>query len=237
MTSGRFQSSSWVARRELRVRLRSLRVCLAVLACLLTPVAAGAQVPTVTSAAVAVPPEVAAAVAATLDGNVVTVTAGSSKLEFWWAKSLPLRDGASGTPSWADVPDGALVGVLRLSTAWTEIRGYAIRPGVYTLRFALQPQNGDHMGISPRREFLLPGPAAEDTTPAPAGYDGAVALAKKASRRAHPASISIDPPVATAAPLSTTTSDLGHQAVVMGVPTSAGKPLTFGLVVEGTIEH
>jgi hypothetical protein len=176
-------------------------------------------------------------VAATLSSEVVTVTAGGNKLEFWWVKSLPLREGASAAPSWADVEDGALAGVLRLSAAWSEIRGYTIRPGVYTLRFALQPQNGDHMGISPHREFLLPAPAAEDTAVAPAGYDGAVALAKKASRRAHPASISIDPPVATAAPQSTTTSDLGHQVVVMSVPTSAGKPLIFGVVVEGTIEH
>jgi hypothetical protein len=199
--------------------------------------ASATQAPTVTSAPVAVPPEVAPAVAASLGGDVVTVTAGSTKLEFWWVKALALRESASSTPSWADVPDGAMAGVLRLSAAWTEIRGYTIRPGVYTLRFALQPQNGDHMGISPHREFLLPGLAAEDTAVSPVGYDGAVALAKKASRRAHPASISIDPPVATAAPLSTTTTDLGHQVVVMSVPTSAGTPLTFGLVVEGTIEH
>lgn len=239
MTSVHFQSSCRVALRDPRVLLRGLRVCLAVLACLLTPVSVGAQSPTVTStsATVAVPTEVAAPVAATLSSEVVTVTAGGNKLEFWWVKSLPLREGASAAPSWADVEDGALAGVLRLSAAWSEIRGYTIRPGVYTLRFALQPQNGDHMGISPHREFLLPAPAAEDTAVAPAGYDGAVALAKKASRRAHPASISIDPPVATAAPQSTTTSDLGHQVVVMSVPTSAGKPLIFGVVVEGTIEH
>ena len=69
---------------------------------------------------------------------------------------------------------------------WSDIRGYTVRPGVYTLRFALQPQNGDHMGISPNREFLLPAPAADDLTLDPVGYDGAVALARKTSRRAHP---------------------------------------------------
>ena len=53
------------------------------------------------------------------------------------------------------------------------------------------------MGISPNREFLLPAPAADDTRrSAPSGYDGAVASGKKSSRRAHPASISIDPPSA-----------------------------------------
>ena len=195
------------------------------------------QSPTITSAAVSLPPELVAPVAAVLSTEVVTVTTGTAKLEFWWAKSLALRAGGPEAPSWADVPDGSLIGALRLSADWRDIRGYTIKAGVYTLRFALQPQNGDHMGISPNREFLLPAPAVEDVAIDPLGYDGAVALAKKTSRRAHPASISIDPPASTARPLSVTTNDLGHQVVTVGVPTSGGKPLTFGIVVDGTIDH
>jgi len=195
------------------------------------------QPPTITTAAVSLPAELAAPIATALSTEVVTVTVGTTKLEFWWAKSLALRGGASGAPSWSDVPDGSLVGALRLGANWTDIRGYTVRPGVYTLRFALQPQNGDHLGISPNREFLLPAPAADDVTLDPVGFDGAVALAKKSSRRAHPASISIDPPSSPARPLSAATNDLGHQVVIVSVPTSGGKPLTFGVVVEGTIEH
>lgn len=200
-------------------------------------VAAGrAQAPTVTTATVALPPELAQPVAAALAPEVVTVTTGTTKLEFWWARALALKDGAK-SPGWSEVADGTLAGALRLTSAWTDIRGYTIRPGVYTLRFALQPQNGDHMGISPNREFLLPGPAADDQTADPLGYDAAVALARKTSRRAHPAAISIDPPVAAAEPLSASTNDLGHQIVVVRVPTAAGAPMTFGIVVTGTIEH
>jgi hypothetical protein len=195
------------------------------------------QPPTVTTATVSLPAELAPPVAAALSTDVVTVTTGTAKLEFWWVKSLPLRGGASGAASWSDVPDGSLVGVLRLGANWTDIRGFTVRPGVYTLRFALQPQNGDHVGVSPNREFLLPAPAADDVTVDPVGYDGAVALAKKSSRRAHPASISIDPPISTGKPLSAATNDLGHQVVIVSVATSAGKPLTFGVVVQGTIEH
>ena len=201
-----------------------------------------AQTPVVTQAAVAVPAELAAPVAAALAPDVVTVTIGSVKLDFWLVKALPLRAApASGAATWSDVPEGALVGALRLTGSWSDIRNFTIHPGVYTLRYALQPQNGDHMGISPFREFLLPGPAADDTSIDPVGYDGAIALAKKVSRRAHPASISLDPPVASGNPLSTTTNDLGHQVVILSVPVAAaGQPsgaLTFGVVVEGTIEH
>ena len=213
---------------------------IAIVGCLLCTVCLRAstfQAPTITTATVSLPAELGPPVATALSPDVVTVTAGSSKLEFWWVKSLALRNSASGAPSWGDVPDGTLVGALRLSANWTDIRGYTVRPGVYTLRFALQPQNGDHLGISPNREFLLPAPAADDVTLDPVGYDGAVALARKSSRRAHPASISIDPPSSTAKPLSASTNDLGHQVVLVSVPTSAGKPLAFGVVVEGTIEH
>ena len=195
------------------------------------------QPPTITTAVVSLPAELAPPIATALSPDVVTVTVGTTKLEFWWVKSLALRGGASGAPSWSGVPDGSLVGALRLGANWTDIRGYTVRPGVYTLRFALQPQNGDHLGISPNREFLLPAPAADDVTVDPVGYDGAVALAKKSSRRAHPASISIDPPGSAAKPLSAATNDLGHQAVVVSVATSAGTPLTFGVVVQGTIDH
>jgi hypothetical protein len=191
---------------------------------------------TVTTAAVSIPPELAPPVAAAMSSDVVTVTTGTTKLEFWWVKSLPLREGTPGAPSWADVPDGSLVGALRLGANWSDIRGYTVRPGVYTLRFALQPQNGDHMGISPNREFLLPAPAADDLTLDPVGYDGAVALARKTSRRAHPAAISVDPPSSSGRPLSAATNDLGHQVVIVSVTASAGA-LTFGLVVDGTIDH
>jgi hypothetical protein len=195
-----------------------------------------AQAPTVTSASVAVPPEIAAPIAALLAPQVTTITTSTTKIELWWVQSLPLGEGVK-TPAWSEVAEGTLVGALRIGSAWNDIRGYTLRSGVYTLRFALQPQNGDHMGISPNREFLLLAPAADDTSPAPAGYDGAVELAKKAARRSHPASLSIDPPSASAPPLSATTNDLGHQTVIVSVPTSAGVPMTFGLVVEGTIEH
>ena len=197
---------------------------------------ASAQAPTVTTASVAVPPDIAAPIAALLAPQVTTITTSTTKVEVWWVKSLPLREGAK-SPAWSDVAEGALVGALRVGSDWSDIRGYSIKPGVYTLRFALQPQNGDHMGISPNREFLLPAPATDDTSTEPAGYEGAVELAKKASRRSHPASLAVDPIPPSAKPLGTTTNDLGHQVVIVSVPTSAGAPLAFGLVVEGTIDH
>ena len=221
-----------------RMRLAPSRLrVIAIAGCVLAGAVLRASPPqsiTVTTAAVSIPPELAPPVTAALSTDVVTVTTGTTKLEFWWVKSLPLREGATGAPSWADVPDGSLVGALRLGADWSDIRGYTVRPGVYTLRFALQPQNGDHMGISPNREFLLPSPAADDLTPDPSATTAPSPSPRKTSRRAHPASISIDPPTSPGRPLSAATNDARPPRRHRQCP-YVGRPLTFGLVVDGTI--
>jgi hypothetical protein len=139
------------------------------------------------------------------------------------------------------VADGTLVGAIRVAASWTDIRGYGVKAGVYTLRFALQPQNGDHLGVSPNREFLLVCPAASDSTPDPIGYKAVVDLSKQTVRRSHPSALSLDPPAATATPLSAVATELGLSGIVFSVPASAGgQPagaLTFGLILKGSIQN
>lgn len=220
------------------------RLALAALSALvwsLPPIPVHAQSVTATTAADPPPSELAEPVAATLGPGCVSVKSGDVPLELWWVKAVGLAKAPAGAaPAWADVADGTLVGVVRVDAAWTDIRGYKVKPGVYTLRFALQPQNGDHLGVSPNREFLLLSPAAADTTPDAVGYKGAVDLSKQTVHRAHPSALSIDPPVTTMAPLAVTT-DLGLEGVVFSVPAgSAGQPsgaLTFGLILHGVIQN
>ena len=50
------------------------------------------------------------------------------------------------------------------------------------------------------------------------------------------AALSLDPPVSTAAPLSSYKNDLEHQGITFQLKTTSG-PLTFGLIVVGLIEH
>ena len=163
----------------------------------------------------------------------------STTLEFWWVAGLPLRPG-SGAPSWTDVEEGALVGAVRIPVDFRDIRGRVIKAGVYTLRYGIQPQNGDHLGVSPFREFLLLSPAAVDQDPAPRGHDGTIEISKQSIGGSHPGVWSIDPPVASGAPLSLHKTELGHDAVIMEVPVARdGKPsgsLKFGLVLVGKIE-
>lgn len=193
-------------------------------------VAALADGVTVATHALAPPDDIAAPVKATLAPGGATAKVGDASLEFWWVKSLDVA-----SKDWSGVAEGTLVGAMRISAPYKDIRGRTIKPGTYLLRYALQPQNGDHLGVSPYREFLLATPAAEDTNPAALGHDPSVELAAKTTGISHPAILSLDPPTAAAAPLTVTQNEAGHTAVVFEVPTATGA-LRFGLILVGHIE-
>ena len=199
---------------------------------------AQAQAPTVSKHADPPPPELADPIEALLAPGGPRVTIGSKTIDFWFVKSLPLRSGTTDA-GWASVEEGSLVGAVKLTAAHIEIRGKTLKAGIYTLRFALQPQNGDHLGASPYREFLLLGPVASDNSPAALGHDGAVDLARQAIGTSHPASWSIDPPQTTAATRTLQRNELGLTSVIVDVPVSRdGKDagtLKFGIVIQGTI--
>jgi hypothetical protein len=174
------------------------------------------------------PAELAAGVAARL-APAARVVVGDATLEVWLVDKLE----SSGGPGWSGVESGTLVGALRVSGTFKEIRGKVVKPGVYTLRYGQQPQNGDHLGISPFREFLLISPAAIDTDPKVLGFDGVVAFSKDVVGTAHPASLSLDPPEdAPGTVLSTYQNESGHDGVVLQVGT-----MKFGLIVSGLIVH
>jgi hypothetical protein len=200
-------------------------------------VRAGAQVPATAAHSDPPPVELEDPIEAILAPGGLRVTAGGKILDFWWVKSLPLLAGTVDV-SWAAVQEGTVVGAVKISAPFPDIRGRTIPPGLYTLRYAVQPQNGDHLGVSPYRDFLLLSPAAVDGKIAALGHDGAVALAKQTPGVSHPPSFSLGPPVATGAPGTTRMGDAGQASVIFSVPVSReGKDagvLRFGLILAGT---
>ena len=186
---------------------------------------------------VAAPDELAPAIKAQLQTSGAKVTLGEATAEIW------LVNGVTATapgPGWSNVESGTLVGAMRVTGSFKEIRGKVVKPGVYTLRYGQQPQNGDHLGISPFREFLLLSPAAVDRDPKVPGFDGAVALSKQTIGTSHPASLSLDPPEdAPGAVRSAYKNESGHDGVVFEVKQS-GKgtgTIKFGLILAGLIVH
>jgi hypothetical protein len=181
-----------------------------------------------------VPGSIAPPIAALIAPGGVRAKAGSVTLDFWFVKQLALKPGDRGP--WAGTDEGTLVGAVQVSAAYSDIRGRLIKPGVYTLRYGVQPDNGDHLGVSPFRDFLLLSPAAVDTAAAPKGHEGTIETSKQTIGGSHPAVLSIDPPAATEAPLSIRKTELGHEALVVEVPGPGGTPVRFGIVLVGRIE-
>lgn len=175
-----------------------------------------------------IPAEIGAPVAGALAPGGIRAVVGANTLTFWLVRQL-------GASAWSDLKEGTLIGAVRLDKDFRDIRGRVVRAGTYTLRYGIQPANGDHLGVSPFREFLLLSPAARDTDPAPRGHDGTVEISKETIGGSHPAVWSIDPPAASEPPLTVHTTELGHKAIVMEVPAQAGT-LRFGLVLVGKIE-
>ena len=199
----------------------------------------GAQTLTASSGSSAPPESLAPAMKAELQPTGDTIRIGDTTLEFWWTKGVQVSAEGAG---WSSVENSTLVGAMRVAGTFKEVRGRLVKPGVYTLRFGLQPQDGDHLGISANREFLLISPAGLDTNPVVLGFDGVVALARQTIGTSHPALLSLDPPEdASGAVLSSITNDLGHKGVVIEVKQSLnGKAvgsITFGLIVVGLIVH
>lgn len=180
------------------------------------------------------PDEIAAPLRSQLEDRGVRVTAGKATIDFWWVKALPAKTGESF--SWSGVAEGTFIGAARVTGTHEDIRGRRIRDGVYTLRLGLQPQNGDHLGTSPYREFLLVIQAAQDTDPRPLGHETAVELAALTIKSSHPAIWSLDPLVTGAQPLSVVTNDAGHQGVIFEIALANGGKARFGLIVIGEIE-
>ncbi len=183
------------------------------------------------------PSEIGNAIASELQKVATRVALGNATLDIWWANGVAVTtDG----PGWSYVENGTLVGALRVTGAFKEIRGKVVKPGVYTLRYGQQPQNGDHLGISPFREFLLLSPAAVDRDPKALSFDGTVALSKQTIGTSHPASLSLDPPEdAPGAVLSAYKNESGHDGVVFEVKQAgkAGGSIKFGLILLGLIVH
>src|SRR5262249_49496000 len=70
--------------------------------------------------------------------------------------------GPQGAVLFPVLAEGELIGVLRFPGEGHDYRDQTIAKGVYTLRYGLQPVNGDHLGVSTYRDYALLVPAAKD---------------------------------------------------------------------------
>jgi len=90
---------------------------------------------------------------------------GKSYAEFWLRKAVPATKkpaGPEGAVLFPVLVEGELLGALQFLGEGHDYRDQTIAKGIYTLRYGLQPVNGDHLGVSTFRDYVLLVPAAKD---------------------------------------------------------------------------
>ena len=90
-------------------------------------------------------------------------------VELWLLKSLPIKANfKSGALQLYPFTPGQLLGAMRVpkGAEYSDFRGQEIAAGTYTLRYGLQPEDGNHLGTSDIADFILALPAKIDTKPA-----------------------------------------------------------------------
>ena len=203
---------------------------------------ARAQAYKVESAGSAAPEELASPVRDALAGNSLRVSGPQGAIcEIWLRKAVV----ASPEPNqelgiaFPRIPDGSLFGAVRFTAGIKDYRGQKIKPGTYTLRYALQPVDGNHQGVSAYRDFLLLVPASLDAGIAPIAFKELALLSRKASGTGHPAVWSLLPAESAPATLPGFKHvDDGDLWVLyfqfpMGPEGGAASPTTIGLVIIG----
>lgn len=108
-------------------------------------------------------------VTATLNPNGHRIIGGDGPVcEIWMLKTIALKPGfkPSFSIKYPFIP-GQLIGALRVPKRpeFTDFRGQVLDPGVYTLRYGHQPEDGNHIGTADIVDFLMAVPAKVDTDP------------------------------------------------------------------------
>jgi hypothetical protein len=142
------------------------------------------------------PAEVSAAIREVLSNDGIRVQGPKGPLcEIWLRRAIPLNANPSNELGIAfpEFAEGTLAAVVRFPAEVTDYRQQHVKSGVYTLRYALNPVNGNHQGVAPQRDFLLASPAAGDAGAAALSMNDLLALSRKAAGRDHPSVWSLSP--------------------------------------------
>ncbi len=183
----------------------------------------------------AAPADVPAPIQSTLDSQGVRVTTdqGATLCEVWLRKTLPTsaNPNTSSDVLYGALPEGGFLGVMHFPNATPDFRSQTIKPGFYTLRYGLIPQDGNHMGVNPTRDAFVLAPVSADTDPDKIlSFEDLVKLSEQASGTPHPGFLVGAQVSGTSFP-SVAKDDSGNWNVQMkGHGQGADLPLAFTVV-------
>ncbi len=124
----------------------------------------------------------------TLTGLKVIRGSSRTVCEIWPCRKWQASDGFRPTDEQLyPFEPGQLIGLLRFRRRGNDFREQQISRGVYTLRYGLQPIDGNHEGTSPTRDFLLLVKAEEDSTEKDWTVEALIEASAAVAESSHPA--------------------------------------------------
>ncbi|RPI85432.1 MAG: hypothetical protein EHM42_06725 [Planctomycetaceae bacterium] len=165
--------------------------------------------------------------------------------DIWLVKDLPLKPKFK--PSLRvkyPILSGQLVGAIRYPEGGnpTDFRGQPLKPGIFTLRYGLQPDDGNHLGTSDIRDFLVGCPPDKDTRPARVeDLKKLFKLSSGAAGTTHPSIYLLIPPPEKAGEGAAVSFDgeknlTVFEAVLIGKEGETSLPIPTRIVVQGKTE-
>jgi len=141
--------------------------------------------------------EVSEEISQLLSPQGIRVKRGATRTacELWFCKELPIDGDFEPTEQrlYPFTP-GQLIGLVHFSRRGSEFRDQAISSGWYTLRFGLQPVDGNHVGTSPTRDFFLLVDVEQDEVPEAWSEEELNAASSEAAGSSHPAMLCLQRP-------------------------------------------
>jgi hypothetical protein len=100
------------------------------------------------------------------EGIVVKGPDGKVNVQIWPRKAAFEGDPASGFGiRMKTIPEGALIALVNYPNGSSDYREQSVPAGIYTMRYALHPEDGNHMGVASSRDFGVLTPIDKDTEP------------------------------------------------------------------------
>lgn len=162
------------------------------------------------------------------------VTTPDGPVDVWLRAQVPTGKNPVDGATYDKLTESTLVGVIQFAKDSRDYKGLRIPAGIYTMRYEVQPDDGNHLGTAPTRDFLLLMPPDADTDPS-AVYDfqKMVALSSRVNgTNKHPTPLNLIPPESKTFPVFYKDSE-DHTVLSVEAKTAAGA-MPIALVVKGT---
>jgi hypothetical protein len=164
---------------------------------------------------------------------------GGTVCTLWFRKEIPSKatpEQVKNGITYREIAATTIIGAIQLPQKWIDFRKQEIPKGVYTLRLAIQPMDGDHMGTAPHNEFCLLCPADKDVKAETMEVKAMHELSASAHGATHPAVLLLFPTSKPADEPNLLSKGGGIWVLQVKRPIVAGSGKTtlgFGMTVAG----